>query len=714
MEYKINKRKFYLFKALLITYIFFMFFINGQNKCYADSSFVDLLFKIGSTKYTSQNESKTVDLAPFIQYNTTLIPFRTILEELGYSVQWDKRTKTITSSNQSTTIKLKIDSIYAEVNGETRVLSVAPKIVSGRTVVPLRFVSECSGALVSWDQKEKTIHITQYGKFDTGKVLYFEKNDQQNTLYTYDGDQIINIPMGNKDIQNWHTYKGQVFFTVADQSKNNKGLYILRENGLQSLLENFEIKDSFEYNDNLVILGYDRVKQYDMLCRFDGKSFYIVRDNFFVGKYFIFKNKLVISKYDNNRRYSVVVIDETSWEPTMLKDGFIIGDYSMDDNYVYITCNEQEGTKKPLVVYDGYGVSPSAFKVFLDDADVDVHKVSMFQGRLLAVVKSNLCIIDENKPIKVVFQDIGAKVQYIVSFIQVFNNKLYLGTIPNTYYYNEDYSSINKPTHYIAQQGGIIEISNIAISDLAEVNNVSYITLNLGTYRKLIQKFVPMDMRLENNLLMAWGRDADTSDNILYTYDGLTISKLVDIVKINNTISSGDKTFIDVRDKNRLDGTERNTIVMQDGSAISNLVVGFETKSWFDLNGSLIFTGYESSGHRNKVYSIKSQFVEQLGNFDVEYWQEFDNNLFISGLNKESGSYQFYKFKDENILFLKDNIKIVNVVKVKGSYYFIDAIDKDPDSKKFDSRILLIYDDVSRDFYMVKAGMQISDMLYVY
>jgi hypothetical protein len=87
---------------------------------------------------------------------------------------------------------------------------------------------------------------------------------------------------------------------------------------------------------------------------------------------------------------------------------------------------------------------------------------------------------------------------------------------------------------------------------LAEVKNVSYITMNLGTYRKLIQKFVPMDIRLENNLLLALGKDAETSDNILYTYDGLNINKLVDIVKINNTVSSGDKTFIDVKDKKQV------------------------------------------------------------------------------------------------------------------------------------------------------------------
>ncbi|WP_152965971.1 copper amine oxidase N-terminal domain-containing protein [Pseudobacteroides cellulosolvens] len=713
MSCEINKRGFYLFKVLLFTYIFIVFFIINQNKCFADSSFVDLLFHIGSTQYTSQSENKTVDLAPFIQHNTTLIPFRTILEELGYSVQWDKRSKTITASNESTTIILKINSIYAEVNGETRILAVAPKIVSERTVVPLRFVSECSGAFVSWDEEEKTIHITQYGKFDTGKVLYNEKKNNQNTLYTYDGNGINSISLENKDIQNWYTFKGQVFLTVSEQGKENKGLYLLRGNDLQLLLEHFEMKDSFEYNDNLVILGYDRVKQYDILCRFDGKSFYVVKDNFFVGKRFIFKDKMVISKYDNNRRYSVVVIDKTSWEPTVLKDGFIISDYAMDNNYVYIIGNEQEGIKKPLVIYDGNGVSSFSFKVVLDDANVDIRKVVMFQGRLFAVVDGVLCIVDDKVPIKIFFQDIGAKVRYAASFIQVFNNKLYLGTAPNAYFYNEDYVSINKPGHFIEQKGGIVEIFNVANSEIDIINANSYITINLGTYRKLIQKFEPMEIRIEENILMAWGKDSDTFDMILYTYDGSTVNRMVDIVKINNIISAGGKTFLDVRDKNRLDGTERNTIIIQDGLAISNLVVGFETKRWSDLNGSLIFTGYESSGQRNKVYSLKSEFIEQLGNFDADYWQKFGDNLFISGLNKENGSSQLYKFKDENSLFLKDNIKVLNIIKAKGPYYFIDAVDKDPNSKTLESRILLIYDDVSRDFYRVKAGLQITGMLYV-
>lgn len=713
MNHAMNKKLLYLFKMFAFTYILLLFF-TYNNKSYASSSFIDLFFKVGSIEYTSQNESKTLDLAPFVYYGTSLVPFRAILEELGYSVQWDNKTKTISALNENNTIILRINSIYAEVNGEDRILSAAPKIVSGRTVVPLRFVAECSGASVSWNQDNKTIHITQYGKFDTGKVVYYEKTNSKNTIYAYDGEKINTIPLENKDVENWYTYKGQVFLTISEGGRESKGLYLLKDNDLQLLLENFQMKDSFEYNDNLVILGYDSVKQYDMLCRFDGKAFYIVKDNFFVGKRFIFKDRLVISKCDNNRKYAVVVIDKTSWEPIVLKDAFIINNFVVDKNYVYITGNEQEGTKKPLVIYDGSSLSASSFKVVMDDVNIDINKVAVFEGELFVILNGFLCIVDNKVPVRVVFQDIGAKVQYEANFVKVFNNRLYVAATPRTYYYGDNYSSISKPDFMVENKGGVIEIlNNMETSDLSVVKNISYTTVNLGRYRKLIQKLEPVEMRGESNNLLMWGKDTDTLDQVLYTFNGTIVNKMVDVVNINNILSYQDLTFVDVRDRDRLSATLRNTIIMQKGSAISNLVVGFETDKWADVNGSLVFTGYQTSGQRNKVYSFKSELIEQLGNYDVDYWQKFGSSLFIGGLNKETDSYQLYRFTDENKSFLKDNIKINKIVKVKGPYYIIDAFDKNFDSSSPSSRVLLIYDDELGEFYKMKSGVQVWDMLYV-
>jgi hypothetical protein len=45
------------------------------------------------------------------------------------------------------------------VDGQTVSMSVAPVIIKGKTLVPLRFVSEALGASVEWISESKTIII---------------------------------------------------------------------------------------------------------------------------------------------------------------------------------------------------------------------------------------------------------------------------------------------------------------------------------------------------------------------------------------------------------------------------------------------------------------------------------------------------------------------------------------------------------------------------
>ncbi|QKS73155.1 hypothetical protein FLK61_24885 [Paenalkalicoccus suaedae] len=99
---------------------------------------------------------------PFLQSDRTMVEFRPIFEALGMSVNWDAASKSIVASNQDVTINLQIGSTEASANGEARTIDVAPSIVDGRTVVPLRFVSEAAGADVNW-QPGGEIQITAEG-----------------------------------------------------------------------------------------------------------------------------------------------------------------------------------------------------------------------------------------------------------------------------------------------------------------------------------------------------------------------------------------------------------------------------------------------------------------------------------------------------------------------------------------------------------------------
>jgi len=62
--------------------------------------------------------------------------------------------------SDKTTIKLQIGSKNAYIDGVKKLLDVPPIILDGRTLVPIRFVSEGIGAQVDWDAASKTITIT--------------------------------------------------------------------------------------------------------------------------------------------------------------------------------------------------------------------------------------------------------------------------------------------------------------------------------------------------------------------------------------------------------------------------------------------------------------------------------------------------------------------------------------------------------------------------
>ncbi len=93
------------------------------------------------------------------------MPFRFIGEGLGAIVNFKTDSKigrvvTVSYVLGTTLITLYIGEKFADVNGKKVELDVPPQIVKGRTVVPLRFVTEALGCDVKWDGKTKTITIT--------------------------------------------------------------------------------------------------------------------------------------------------------------------------------------------------------------------------------------------------------------------------------------------------------------------------------------------------------------------------------------------------------------------------------------------------------------------------------------------------------------------------------------------------------------------------
>lgn len=114
------------------------------------------------------------DAKPFIDSsNRTLVPVRFIVEKLGAQVNWDGAVQTVSIKKDSTSISLKIGQSQATVNGTVKTFDTAARIVSDRTFVPLRFISETLSASVEWQAATKTVVITTGGGTGTQNINGF-------------------------------------------------------------------------------------------------------------------------------------------------------------------------------------------------------------------------------------------------------------------------------------------------------------------------------------------------------------------------------------------------------------------------------------------------------------------------------------------------------------------------------------------------------------
>ncbi|MDD9269441.1 copper amine oxidase N-terminal domain-containing protein [Paenibacillus sp. GCM10023248] len=114
-------------------------------RVYAESDVRIISVYLGDERLTFEQE-------PVLEEGVTLVPFRTIFEKLGYTVNWNAATQTISAERGGSQISLVIGSSLAAANHMAFYLEQAPMIVNGNSLVPLRFVAEASGAAVTWDQ----------------------------------------------------------------------------------------------------------------------------------------------------------------------------------------------------------------------------------------------------------------------------------------------------------------------------------------------------------------------------------------------------------------------------------------------------------------------------------------------------------------------------------------------------------------------------------
>jgi len=121
--------------------------------------------EIGSTTMRVDGKAVPLEAAPIIMNSRTLVPLRALIETLGGRVVWSPSARTVDMFLGEHSVDISVGGNIGYVNDKAVAIDpanpkVVPFIISGRTMLPLRFVTENFGCSVVWVAATKTITIT--------------------------------------------------------------------------------------------------------------------------------------------------------------------------------------------------------------------------------------------------------------------------------------------------------------------------------------------------------------------------------------------------------------------------------------------------------------------------------------------------------------------------------------------------------------------------
>jgi peptidoglycan/xylan/chitin deacetylase (PgdA/CDA1 family) len=157
------------------------------------------------------------DQRPIIDENSrTLIPVRFISQELGANVGWVNHTQEVTIAFEGDLITIPIGSKIATIdNGLIKRqvdMGTSAILVNGRSMVPLRFVSEALGSLVFWEGSSRTVFIERMVRNRPDKSLIEKINNiDENTF------NLISKREGYTEIMSW---------TNLNSSRTSQGQFV--------------------------------------------------------------------------------------------------------------------------------------------------------------------------------------------------------------------------------------------------------------------------------------------------------------------------------------------------------------------------------------------------------------------------------------------------------------------------------------------------------
>ncbi len=122
-----------------------------------------LRFKADERMMTADGKVLTLDSPPVVISGRTLCPVRAVTENLGGSAEFDSSSSMVLLKCSGHEFRLTVGSMEAFFDGEIYALDSPPVIINSRTMLPLRFIAERLSLNVSYDAPSGAVTVYEDG-----------------------------------------------------------------------------------------------------------------------------------------------------------------------------------------------------------------------------------------------------------------------------------------------------------------------------------------------------------------------------------------------------------------------------------------------------------------------------------------------------------------------------------------------------------------------
>jgi hypothetical protein len=170
---------------------------------------------------------KFPDTEPYIDMNgRTMVPVRFVSEKLGGKVGWDAKTRIVTITYKGKNIKLPVGSKTVSIDETQIELDTAAEMYEGRTMVPLRFVSEAMESTVTFDKGAHSVLVSDaafLSKVEAGTVKLTPWGRQLSGEASTEWNKLSDLPSSFYNIKKVEIYtSNKKYFEGTGESTNKK------------------------------------------------------------------------------------------------------------------------------------------------------------------------------------------------------------------------------------------------------------------------------------------------------------------------------------------------------------------------------------------------------------------------------------------------------------------------------------------------------------